>query len=133
MSAERMFAAALADAVAQARRGNTVAVQRGRMQRATEAQLHALCKALQQRNGGIERLSLGFNGLAVLPQSLGALTSLTTLNLAHNALSALPPSLVRLRFLTDLDLRGNALGQLPDWLGGLKRLRKPRMLNTGGA
>jgi hypothetical protein len=57
----------------------------------------------------IQELDLSFNSLAVLPDAISSLTSLTALRLNHNQLSYLPQELTALSGLVLLDARWAAV------------------------
>ena len=61
----------------------------------------------------LQRLTLSHNKLTTLPFQLGRLTLLTHLNVAHNQLIGLPESTRRLSNLTELYLQSNEMNVLP--------------------
>ncbi|PAA81359.1 hypothetical protein BOX15_Mlig031151g3 [Macrostomum lignano] len=71
----------------------------------------------------LERIDLGFNCIAKLPDNIGQLTKLTALLLPGNRLDALPKSLCSLGDqLQTLDLTGNRLTSIPPEMAGLAGL-----------
>lgn len=77
-------------------------------------------------------LRLNGNKVAMLPDSIGSLSSLQRLYLENNHLSALPDSLEGLSLLEDIDLSGNALVSFPEVLLRLPKLRNLDLRgNTG--
>src|SRR6185369_15319377 len=80
-------------------------------------------------NTALETLILADNGLAELPEGIGALTKLRTLDLGHNVLEDLPESLGQLADLADyLYLHDNRLTALRESL--FTRLIRLRYLNV---
>lgn len=57
-----------------------------------------------------------------LPDSLGKLTTLTSLDLSENHIVVLPNTIGGLSSLTKLDLRSNRINQLPESIGELFNL-----------
>ncbi|WP_310412822.1 leucine-rich repeat domain-containing protein [Chamaesiphon sp. OTE_8_metabat_110] len=70
----------------------------------------------------LERLYLGEEGLASLPESIGLLSNLNTLYLWENQLVSLPESISNLTNLSILDLSGNQFSYLPDSICNLANL-----------
>ena len=64
-------------------------------------------------------LSLDYNALSTLPESIGNLTNLTVLNLSCNQLSTLPKSISNLINLTSFDLTCNQLRKIPKSVSNL--------------
>ncbi|CAF2619907.1 unnamed protein product [Rotaria sp. Silwood2] len=64
----------------------------------------------------LETLSLEYNQLTILPDTLWNLTSLIRLNLSHNPLGQIPLELGQLKNLHELCIEDNELNDLPDCL-----------------
>jgi Leucine-rich repeat (LRR) protein len=67
-------------------------------------------------------LDLSHLGLSTVPDTIGQLTSLTSLYLGLNRLTTVPDAIGRLTSLTELDLSGNQLTAVPDTIGQLTNL-----------
>lgn len=69
-------------------------------------------------------LDLSENRILALPATIGGLSSLTKLDLHSNKISELPDTIGDILSLVSLDLRGNQLESLPSTLGRLVRLEE---------
>ena len=91
--------------------------------------LPGLPRVVGEHFGHVQRLDLGLNKLAVLPD-LARLTALEELDLTGNALAALPAEVGALTGLRVLALNGNVLAALPAAVGRLARLEKLELNNN---
>ncbi|KAL3838810.1 hypothetical protein ACJIZ3_023401 [Penstemon smallii] len=76
-------------------------------------------------------LDLSENRIVVLPDTIGALSSLKTLDLHGNRIAELPASIGDLLNLVSLDLRGNQLRSLPPTISRLIRLQELDLSSNG--
>jgi len=81
-----------------------------------------LFASLTFNSNGMIVLLADNNQLTTLPESIGNLTSLTTLYLEFNQLTTLPESIGNLTSLTTLYLEFNQLTTLPESIGNLTSL-----------
>jgi leucine-rich repeat protein SHOC2 len=84
------------------------------------AELEAIIE--KARFDRVDKLDLQGCEISTLPESIGSLSSLTSLNLYNNKLDTLPESLGNLTNLTRLNLGRNQLVTLPDSLNNLSNL-----------
>lgn len=76
-------------------------------------------------------LDLSENRIAEIPESIGGLSSLQVLDLHANMISELPESIGDLLNLLNLDLRGNQLRSLPSTIDRLVRLQELDLSSNG--
>ena len=69
------------------------------------------------------KLWLSGNSLTTLPHTIGGMTSLVTIHANNNRISELPVEIGSLIYLEELWLIGNELGALPSTIGDLENLR----------
>jgi len=69
-------------------------------------------------------VSLEFNQLKALPQSIGQLKGLRTLKLHLNQINVLPFTMGQLSNLEELDVHHNSLKSIPESIGRLQKLEK---------
>jgi hypothetical protein len=70
----------------------------------------------------LENISIEYNNLEYLPESIGKLKKLKILNLTNNQLKTLPENIGKLKNLENLDLENNQLEYLPESIGNLEKL-----------
>lgn len=76
----------------------------------------------EQKRDGLLNVSNFEPPLPIVPRSIGALRSVTSLNLQDNALTELPRELFDLESLRALHLGGNRIKSLPEAIGRLRHL-----------
>ncbi|KAJ7525441.1 hypothetical protein O6H91_17G051200 [Diphasiastrum complanatum] len=80
-------------------------------------------KAIETGPQNLDLRGTHFEGLVAFPESIGLVTSLTTLNLSGIELQILPESIGALTNLVNLELEANQLRTLPESLGCLSCLK----------
>lgn len=78
----------------------------------------------------LKKLNLSSNRLTELPGSIAKLTNLTTLSLWNNKLTDIPESITKLTNLTRLDLSYNQLMKLPESIVNLTKLKELDLSNN---
>ena len=70
----------------------------------------------------ISNITISYRHVIRLPESIGSLSSLTTLRVYNSRLGLLPESIGNLSSLVDLNISHNQLTHLPDSIGNLSSL-----------